>query len=45
MKIEPPADMREAAIAAFQAFVALTDAGFTERQALMILAEQMRGTQ
>lgn len=36
---EASGDMRTAAAGMYQIFVALTTSGFTERQALMIIAE------
>jgi hypothetical protein len=40
--IEPSADSRALAHAFREMFIALTSEGFTERQALQIIAEMMR---
>lgn len=41
-KVEPPQDMRQAAVMMFQYFTALTDAGFTEAQAIQIISFAMK---
>lgn len=43
MKIEPSADLREAANYMRQWFIALTDQGFTEDQALRIISGAIGG--
>lgn len=43
MKVEPTSDQRQAAIVAYQMFVALTDQGFTESQALQIIGAMFGG--
>lgn len=40
---EPTAEIRQAASAVRQTFVALVNEGFTERQALVIVGELLRG--
>ncbi len=42
-KVEPPQEMRQGATMMFQWFTALVDAGFTEGQALKIIALGMNG--
>ena len=48
MKIEPNSGMRQGAMAMFEAYVAWTDAGFTEDQALQLVAiamvQEIRGS-
>lgn len=41
MRIEPSADMRQAAIVARQMFLALVEQGFTEEQALKVVIATM----
>lgn len=41
--IEPHADMRQLAIVHKQMFIAWTDAGFTEPQAMSLLRAMIRG--
>ena len=43
IKVEPTADQRSAALGCFQMYVALTDQGFTESQALQILGAMLGG--
>jgi hypothetical protein len=43
MKTEPSADLREAASVCWQMYVALTDQGFSEPQALTIIAQTITG--
>ena len=40
-KVEPAQEVRQAAVLMFEYFTALTDAGFTERQALKIISYSM----
>lgn len=42
-KIEPPADMRQVATMLRQMYVALVDAGFSEVQAIAIIARSVAG--
>lgn len=42
---EPSADKRQAAAELWQIFVALTNEGFSERQALEIIGSILRGSQ
>lgn len=42
--IEPAADAREVARAVHQQFVALTQEGFTEHQALVIIGQMISGS-
>lgn len=44
-KTEPPADMRAAASGLWQMFVALTDQGFTEQQALQVVGHVLVSSQ
>lgn len=41
---EPPADMRTAALGVHALFVSLVEAGFSETQALQLVAEFLRET-
>ena len=41
MKVEPNSDMRQGAMAMFEAYTAWKDAGFTEDQALQLVAIAM----
>jgi hypothetical protein len=41
-QIEPPSELREAAASCWQMFVALTQEGFSEKQALEIIGHMMR---
>jgi hypothetical protein len=43
MKTEPNADLRQAAATMWQMYTALTDEGFSERQALEIMSNVLRG--
>lgn len=43
IKVEPSADDRQAAKAMFSMFTALTDEGFSEQQALVILGQMLAG--
>lgn len=47
MKVEPNSDMRQGAMAMFELYTAWKDAGFTEEQALQLIAlvmvENMKG--
>ena len=38
---EPSADMRQLASALWQAYIALTSEGFSERQALIVIGQMM----
>lgn len=42
-KVEPSHEMRQAAMACFEAYQAMVDAGFTEEQALRIVAHMVTG--
>jgi hypothetical protein len=42
-RIEPPADLRNAAIAQYQMYIAYIDAGFTEKQALSLIRAIIKG--
>lgn len=42
-KVEPTSEMRTAAFACYQTFIALTDGGFTEGQALQIIGAMLGG--
>lgn len=42
-KVEPPQEVRQAATMMFEYFTALTDAGFTEAQALKLIHMGMKG--
>lgn len=44
-KREPSADIRQAASAMHEIFTALTDEGFTETQALVILGQMLAANQ
>lgn len=39
--IEPPSDVRQMGIMAFQMFISFTEAGFNEYQAIMLIARVM----
>ena len=41
-RTEPTAELRQLATTLWQAYVALTDAGFNEGQALVIIAEMLK---